>query len=435
MQVTTSYKTKIVGYNNIFKETLAIYHDALAYLIKVVDAEWDKLVQIRSSKLQMTYIEQQVHATAKNIAAYDFDDHFYKFPSYLRRSAIADAIGKVSSYRKNYSNWCSAGGKGRPPKLQVNHFSFPSLFRGNMFIRLDDYTAQAKIYKQNDWVWLTVKLRKSDVDYIIRHKATAAESSPTLYRSGKKWFLRFAFTNNVELAKTIDVITAVDLGINNAATCSAMLPDGTIIGRKVISFPVEQDQMKHKLNKVKKAQQHGARSMPRLWAYVNNINRTIAEKTAKAVIDFASLYDSETIVFEHLDFSGKKKGSKKQRLHLWRKKAVLAMATTKAHLLGMRISTVCAWNTSKLAFDGSGIVERDEDNYSLCTFQNGKRYHCDLSASYNIGARYYIRETLKSLPVRERLVVEAKVPQLARRTTCTLSDLINLCAELTLLAG
>jgi len=37
--------------------------------------------------------------------------------------------------------------------------------------------------------------------------------------------------------------------------------------------------------------------------------------------------------------------------------------------------------------------------------------------------------------VRERLVVEAKVPQLARRTTCTLSDLINLCAELTLLAG
>ncbi|MCL2814052.1 MAG: transposase [Oscillospiraceae bacterium] len=80
-------------------------------------------------------------------------------------------------------------------------------------------------------------------------------------------------------------------------------------------------------------------------------------------------------------------------------------------------------------------MARDEGNYSMCTFATGKRYHCDLSASYNIGARYYIREIMKSLPVTVGLAVEAKVPRLARRTTCVLSDLISLNAELARLAA
>jgi len=193
--------------------------------------------------------------------------------------------------------------------------------------------------------------------------------------------------------------------------------------------------METKLNRIKKAQQGGARRTPRLWAYANNYNRTLSEKTAKAIVEFASQYCSDIIVFERLDMQGKKRGPKKQKLHIWRKRAVYAMATTKAHLLGMRVSTVCAWNTSKLAFDGSGPVERDEHNYSMCTFATGKRYHCDLSASYNIGARYYIRGILKSLPVTVRLATEAKVPRLAKRTTCTLSDLISLSAELARLAA
>lgn len=66
----------------------------------------------------------------------------------------------------------------------------------------------------------------------------------------------------------------------------------------------------------------------------------------------------------------------------------------------------------------------------MCTFETGKRYHCDLSASYNIGARYFIREILKSLPVKARLGIEAKVPQCTKRTTCTLSTLLSLNAEL-----
>ena len=74
----------------------------------------------------------------------------------------------------------------------------------------------------------------------------------------------------------------------------------------------------------------------------------------------------------------------KQKLHLWRKRDIQRRCEYQAHRKRMRVSRICAWNTSRLAYDGSGAVTRDWENHSLCTFQTGKRYNCDLSASYNI---------------------------------------------------
>ena len=133
------------------------------------------------------------------------------------------------------------------------------------------------------------------------------------------------------------------------------------------------------------------------------------------------------------------RGSRKQKLHLWRSQYVQSMVEHKTHRLGMHVSHICAWGTSRLAFDGSGRVLRgsevDLGSYSVCKFQNGKTYNCDLNASYNIGARYFIREILKSVPVKARLALEGKVPQTAKRSTCTLSVLINLNAELVSMAA
>ena len=77
-------------------------------------------------------------------------------------------------------------------------------------------------------------------------------------------------------------------------------------------------------------------------------------------------------------------------------------------------------------------IDRDIQDHRLCTFQNGKRYNCDLSASYNIGARYFIREILKPLPETERSLLEAKVPAVKRRTSCVYADLIDLISEMEL---
>lgn len=147
----------------------------------------------------------------------------------------------------------------------------------------------------------------------------------------------------------------------------------------------------HSINRIKKVQQHGNYKTPRLWAKAKGINHGIASETTNYIMDIAVLYNTDTIVFEHLDKNGKVRGSRKQKLKMWRNQEVQSIVTNKAHRLGMRISHICAWGTSKYAYDGSGIVLRGKaggfNTYELCKFQNGKIYNCDLSASYNIEAR------------------------------------------------
>ena len=51
-------------------------------------------------------------------------------------------------------------------------------------------------------------------------------------------------------------------------------------------------------------------------------------------------------------------------------------------------------------------------------------------SDYNIAARFFVRETLKSLPETARLGMQAKVPACSKGTTATLSTLIDLRAAL-----
>ena len=444
MKLFSTYSVKIKHYNHIFKETVALYRAAVDFLIQVCLDEWDTLSDLDSLS-RYNCVEHLCHKTKDNPdVKYPFDRKFYKFPSYLRRSAISEALGKVSSYKSNLANWKAADPKtrGRKPSFPKAGSIYPSMYRTVMYEQSGDYEMKIKVFIRNTWDWLTVKVRKSDMDYINRRCASRKKCSPTLQKRGREWFLDFPFEENVTLPDTDifnQLIISVDLGINAAATVSVMRADGTVLGRHFCKLPKEYDSLNHAVNRIKKAQQHGNRRMPRLWAKAKGINRDISVKTANFIMDVAVLYNADVIVFEHLNRTGKKRGSKKQRLHLWRSQEVQSMVTDKAHRLGMRISHVCAWGTSRLAYDGSGRILRGKEaelpTYSLCRFQNGKVYHCDLSASYNIGSRYFIREILKSLPEKVRLELEAKVPQASKRSTCTLSTLINLNAELKSLAA
>ena len=437
MDIYTTYKVKIKHYNHIFKQTVAIYRSAVDYLIAVCYENWESISSIEGSLNRQRYVETLVHATKDNPnPKYDFDEKFYKMPSYLRRGVISEALGKVSSYKSNLKNWESEepSSRGEFPGYPKAGYIYPSLYRGNMYSETEDtYMAQIKVYVRNTWDWITVQLRKSDVDYINRRCKNRKQCAPTLQKRGKEWYLDFPFEENVKLCKTNikdQTVVAVDLGINTAATISVMRSDGTILGRHYCKLPKETDHLAHSINRIKKMQQHGNYKTPRLWAKAKGINHDIATKTAGFIMDVAVLYNADTIVFEHLDRKGKLKGSKKQRLHMWRSKEVQAIVTNKAHRLGMHVSHICARGTSKLAYDGSGFVARGREGgfntYELCKFTNGKVYNCDLSASYNIGARYFIRELLKSVPEKARLRIKAKVPQCSKRSTCTLSTLVNL---------
>ncbi len=436
MHIYTTYKVKIKHYNHIFKETVKIYRNAVDYLISVCLENWDAVLE-HSGKNKLTYIETLTHMTKDNPSpVYDFDMKFYKMPCYLRRSAINEAIGKASSYMSSLTNW-QTNRNGRKPSFPKAGYVFPSMYRTGMYQQTGDYEAQLKVYIRNTWDWITVGLRKPDIDYIHRYCKDRKACAPTLQKRGREWYLDFPFEEDVKLndEPVADrTVIAVDLGIHSAAAVSAMRSDGTILGRHFCKLPKETDRLAHSINRIRKAQQHGSRRCPGLWAKAKGISHDIAVKTADFIMSIAVLYDADVIVFEHLDRKGKVRGSKKQRLKLWRSQEVQSIVANKAHRLGTRVSRVCAWGTSGLAYDGSGYVSRGKEagfkTNALCRFQNGRIYNCDLSASYNIGARYFIREILKSLGESLRLGIEAKVPHCAKRSTCTLSTLIRLNAEL-----
>lgn len=251
MDIISTYGVKMKEYNCIFKDTIALYRNAVDFFIGVCLSEWESLSLIKGDNFKQRYIEILCHATANNLNPIypSFDKDFYKFPSYLRRSAILDAVGKVSSHKSKLAKWENGdpGSRGKKPSHPKAGKTYPCMYKGEMYRRSGEYEAKLKVFARNTWDWITVKLKKSDVDYINRH-------------------------------------------------CKS-----------------------------------------------------------------------------------RKAGFK---------------------------------------------------SYSMCQFLSGKIYNCDLNATYNIGARYFIREILKSLPVRVRLELEAKVPRVSKRSTCTLSTLINLNAEL-----
>ena len=77
-------------------------------------------------------------------------------------------------------------------------------------------------------------------------------------------------------------------------------------------------------------------------------------------------------------------------------------------MLGIRVSLLMM-EAGKVKRGEYKQGEQTKHNYSICVFQNWKTYNSDLNASYNIGARYFIRELLKSEPAMARLPDDAKV--------------------------
>lgn len=442
MRVCSTYSVRLSERCKAFEDTVVLYRQAVDFFIDVMRDKPDSVAECKSGSEAVNVIERLTVLSPKRPEVpYDFSSKFYKFPSYLRRSAIAEAFGKYSSWASNYRRWKETGKKGKAPGKPKAGFCFPAMYRYNTFVRTGTYIAGIKVFIRNTWDWMDVTLRKGDVDYIARRCSNRKECVPTLCRRGKVWSLDFSFEENIKLNDTPikeQRIVAVDLGINNSCVCSVMLSDGTVVGRRFLRLPAEYDCLKHCTGRIRKAQRGGAKRTPRLWAYAKNVNRHISELTAAFITDVAMEYNADCVVFESLQLQGKKRGARKsrQKLHLWKARSVQAMVTAKVHRFGCRVARVNAWCTSRLAFDGSGRVLRGKEteltagNYSVCVFSTGKVYHCDLNGSYNIGARYFIRELLKSVPETERLRLEAKVPSVRRRSTCVLSDLISLSTEM-----
>lgn len=431
-----------------FEETIVLYQEVVSYFIEVMDKELPDLSIYTVKNVQGT-VERLVHQTKNNPTPKytDFNQQFYKFPSYFRRAAITSAFGKLQSYRSNYENWYEerkqklADGerfKKKPPRLQLDHQEMPVFYKGNMFKRIDDTTAQIKVRKDNDWIWADITFKAQDLEK--RGVSDWKEGAPKLIRRGKKHFLAIPYEKKITLHKkdvTQQRICAVDLGLTNSAVAVIMDVKGTIIARRFINQPIEKDRLRRLVGQLKKRQQQSGRiKAPRYWNRINGLQKHILQNTGSELMKFAEEFQADTFVFEHLGTFGYTKGVKGskrhlERLHYWLHTGIQNKVTEMAHYRGMRIARVNPRGTSMYAYDGSGLLSRN-DKKDMATFCTGKTYHADLNAAYNIGARYYIKFLEKAIPETEWSHLEAKVPLLALRTNRTLATLITLWTEATL---
>ena len=164
--ITSTYKMKLTGDLKALETSINIYRDALRVLIPIINDNWETLSEYEFTNQKYHRIEKWIHNTKDNQARYNFDEQFPKFPSYLRRSAVAQALGIVSSYRSNLANW-EKDPKGQAPQLSFTHYAYPAYYKKNLFRNFDPIrqTVELKVFKNGDWVFevYTSGLRKPGV--------------------------------------------------------------------------------------------------------------------------------------------------------------------------------------------------------------------------------------------------------------------------------
>lgn len=379
------------------------YRDLVRFLITVVNTHY---VEIAASKDQLQAVERLIHDTKTNPSPkyskfFGKDSRFYKFPSYLRRAAIHDALGQVFSFHTRYRDWQGGNRKRRdakPPRLNINCNVHPDLYYGQC-IKFDKTyrTAQIKVFKDNDWKWVSVSITSKRQRHLLPN---AVMLSPTLVVKGGKAHLSIPVKIKVQAAKPSEKVCAVDIGINTTAVCSIVDFNGVVHDRLFIHDGKSVDKRdKHLVAVSRKAsltmgkggKLHKGFAATR-YRKAAGINRNMSLHTAKQIFEFAQKNGATTIVFEDLKGwkpkGGKKRSTLKQRFHGWMKSAIADRVCDLAEEYGILVQFVYARGTSSFAYDGSGQVKRDSKNYALATFTTGKRYNCDLSACYNIAARH-----------------------------------------------
>ena len=127
--------------------------------------------------------------------------------------------------------------------MQTSRNAMLTFYKDNMYKDgSGNGMALLKLFYKNDWVWVPVRLRKQDTDFIHEHWAGVNASAPMLVKRNHRYALCFSFEENVSFErKPIEeqLILSVDLGINTDAVCSVMRSNGTVLARKFIDFPSE----------------------------------------------------------------------------------------------------------------------------------------------------------------------------------------------------
>lgn len=381
-------------------DTLSLYRRLVRDLMTVAFTHWPAVGACQGNEA-VKAIEALIHPTSKrpDVRYRYFQIRYYKFPSYLRRVAIMDAVGQVRSYVTRYNHWLDGerrGATAKPPRMTVSTGTFPSLY-GGQCIKLDAEARRAfiKVWHGNDWRWMAFRLSGK-----LRYRGRGQAKAPLLTCKGKRWSLSLPeqFTPEKVSSNPPARVLAVDVGINTAATWAVVDACGTVRGR---GFARRSDKdreyrlMQRIRKKARRHTRHGCHLPPGFCARDHRRLQQLADNQAhqisRKLVNQALTSGCQAVVVEDLKgwrpTAGRKRTSMKARFHRWFHRMLVSRIRSKAEEVGLRFVAVYARGTSSLAFDGSGQVRRDATNYSLCMFPNGKQYNADLNAAYNIAAR------------------------------------------------
>jgi len=391
----------------LFAETVKVYRRLCRHLTGIVFTHWSELGSLNSQQI-IPAVERLVHSTSQNPnVKYPIDRTFHKFPSYYRRAAIAFAVGQVSSFITRYREWQSGTRNrrdARPPTLNANAGCYPVLYQGQCY-KLHGYDrVEIKVFTGKDWVWTIVQIS----GLRERHKVDSNQLlSPSLIFDERRYHLSVPFECHPEKRQPDKNVVAVDLGINTTATVSVVTFDGTVIWREFVhpGRDIDRRDKRLKLVSVRASKTMGKGGKlhkgfcSNTYRKCRHINENIAHHVSKRIVDIAKQFNAQAIVFEHLKgwkAKGGRKGSTlRQRFHGWLKAMIRNYTEMKWQEAGGKTVDVIAAYTSKLAYDGSGVVQRDAKNYALAKFLSGKRYNADLNGSKNIAARGILKLTCR----------------------------------------
>ena len=387
---------------HVLSDTVLLYRRYVRDLMVLINARWRVFQHVDGNDV-IKLTEELIHPTRfrPDIKHPHFHKNYYKFPSYLRRVAIMDAAGQVRSFHTRYNDWLDSGMKNMPPKLTVSTSTFPSLYKGQCIkFCTDNNTAFIKVWRNRDWVWQAFRLSGKS-RYLGKGKAM----SPLLTVKGRQWSLSTPVKIDVPLKEKNDFsgcVLAVDVGINTAATCAVVDRSGTVV-RRVFLDRTDKDRtyriMQRIRSKARKATRHGNRLDRRFcsteYRRLRNLSNNQAHQISRKIVNLATELQCDAIVLENLKYwrpkAGRKRSNLKMRFHTWFKSMLSERVEAKAIERGIRTSYVYARNTSSYAFDGSGKVSRDKDNYANAKFVTGKYYNADLNAAYNIATRGIVK--------------------------------------------
>lgn len=399
----------ITEHKLLFGKTIQIYRRICRFLAGIVFTHWKTLGTL-SSKEVVPAVERLMHTTAKNpnIKYPQIGQAFHKFPSYYRRAAIAFTVGQVSSYMTRYRDWQSGIRKRRdanPPRFNPEAGCYPVLYRGQCYKLYGTNQVEIKVFTGSDWVWVTSKIAKVRERHLVNSNKML---SPSLIFNENACHLSVPFECRPEQRKPVDNVVAVDLGINSTATVTVVNFNGTVIHREFVHPGRDIDRRDQRLKSISikakrtmgrkgKLHQGFCRS---IYRKCHNINKQIGHIVSFSIVEIAQKYNCSAIIFEYLKGwkpkAGRRGSTLRQRFHGWLKAKIRNLTEMKWRELGGKTIDVPAAYTSKLAYDGSGLVKRNRSNYTVARFANSRIYNCDLNGSYNIAARGIIKLTRRN---------------------------------------